>query len=226
MDNNGKKERLQNAYDYLYQTGQVHSITELAEKLGRSRPSVSRALNGSPMYLNDKFLKVFANAFEMISLKWLLSGDGDMFTYWTPEGCIEAPSLGKSYHNGKPYYNVDFALGFDILTNDQTSNPDYLIDFPPYNDCDCYCNTHGNSMYPTIASGDIVALKIISDFSYLINGEIYGIVTTNGLRTIKRVRDNGDTFTLIADNPNVAEQTIPKSVVSHVFLVKGLIKQF
>jgi signal peptidase I len=81
-------------------------------------------------------------------------------------------------------------------------------------------------MYPTIASGDIIAMKRIYDFSYLINGEIYAIVTSNGLRTIKRVRDNGDTLTLIPDNKEVDEQTIPKSIITHVFLIKGSLKQF
>ena len=81
-------------------------------------------------------------------------------------------------------------------------------------------------MHPTISSGDIVALKSVDDISYLINGEIYGIITSNGLRTIKRVRDNGDTVTLIADNKDVADQDIPKSVITHVYHVKGTFKMF
>jgi hypothetical protein len=193
---------------------------DIAEKMGMSEVSFSRSVSEIGFKDKDKFIINFNEACENVfNINYLINGIKPVFTSELPRPIV---SMSK----GKPYYNVDFALGFEILTNDQTSNPDYLIDFPPYNDCDCYCNAHGNSMYPTIASGDIVSLKIISDFSYLINGEIYGIVTTNGLRTIKRVRDNGDTFTLIADNPSVAEQTIPKSVVSHVFLVKGLIKQF
>jgi phosphosulfolactate phosphohydrolase-like enzyme len=71
-----------------------------------------------------------------------------------------------------------------------------------------------------------VALKHIEDHSYLINGEIYAIVTTNGLRTIKRIRDNGETFTLIADNHEVGEQIIPKNLVTHVYHVRGTIKMF
>ena len=135
-----------------------------------------------------------------------------------------AVSPQSSLSKGKPYYNVDFTLGFDILVNDQTQRPDYLIDFPPYNDCDCWVNAHGDSMHPTISSGDIVALKRILDFRYLINGEIYAIVTSNGLRTIKRIRDNGDTFTLVADNSSVGSQTIPKTLVTHVYHVRGTIK--
>jgi SOS-response transcriptional repressor LexA len=81
-------------------------------------------------------------------------------------------------------------------------------------------------MDPTISSGDLIAMKRIHDFRYLINGEIYGIVTSNGLRTIKRVRDNGQTLTLIPDNKEIPEQTIPKEIITNVFIIKGSIKQF
>lgn len=193
---------------------------DIAEKMGMSDVSFSRSVSEIGFKDKDKFIINFNEACDNVfNLDWLINGIKPVFTSELPR-----PIVSKS--KGKPYFNVDFALGFDLMINDQTTNPDYMIDFPPYDDCDCYCNAHGNSMHPTISSGDIVALKVIKDFSYLINGEIYGIVTTNGLRTIKRIRDNGDTFTLIADNPSVGEQNIPKSIVSHVFLVKGLIKQF
>ena len=89
MNRDDVKKRLLNAYDYLYETGKVHSVTELAEKMKRSRPSVSRALNGIPEYLNEKFLKSFTDTFDMISLNWLITGNGDMFTYWTPDGVMD-----------------------------------------------------------------------------------------------------------------------------------------
>ena len=89
MDRDDVKKRLLNAYNYLYETGKVHSVTELAEKMKRSRPSVSRALNGIPEYLNEKFLKSFTDTFDMISLNWLITGNGDMFTYWTPDGVMD-----------------------------------------------------------------------------------------------------------------------------------------
>lgn len=85
------KNRLMNAYDYLYETGKIHSVTDLSNKMKRSRPSVSRALNGVPEYLNEKFLKSFTDTFQMISLDWLMTGNGDMFTYWTPDGVIDNP---------------------------------------------------------------------------------------------------------------------------------------
>ena len=167
--------------------------------------------------LNAAFDNIFNPAFFRGESNVLLIAD------------IESTNTDKpviSKDSGKPYFNVDFAAGFVEMENDQTTIPDYYIDFPPYNNCDCWCNAHGNSMYPTIASGDIVAMKRIEDFRYLINGEIYAIVTRNGLRTIKRVRDNGETITLIPDNKEVSEQTIPKEILLQVYQIKGAFKQF
>lgn len=202
---------------------------------------LANILGKTPQYVNGvcsertTIGKKLANTLQEaigVSAAWLLTGTGSIYAdSQEDDGMVhdDVPEYGQprtSLSVGRPYYNVDFALGLDLMENDQTRTPDYLIDFVPFNDCDCYCNAHGNSMYPTIASGDIVALKHITDISVLINGEIYAIVTTNGLRTIKRIRDNGTTVTLIADNAAVVEQTIDKSIIRHVFHVRGTIKTF
>lgn len=216
---------------------------QVAAALGVSKQYVNGLCNGKP--LGKKNAALLQELYG-VSAGWLLTGQGKRKIDIPDDGISIASEVGtedthsplsplnpseqdlpkQSYKNGRPYYNVDFRCGFDILMNCQTTNPDYLIDFQPYNDCDLYCNAHGDSMHPTISSGDIVALKRIEDFRYLINGEIYAIVTSNGMRTIKRIRDNGDTFTLIADNQAISDQTIPKSLVTHAFLVRGSIKMF
>lgn len=70
--------RMQMAYNYLYNNGKVHSVSDLAIKMGRSRTSVSKALNGEKNYLTDKFLIAFTRTFVDISLDWLLTGEGEM----------------------------------------------------------------------------------------------------------------------------------------------------
>lgn len=158
---------------------------------------------------------------------WLVDGEGQK--YRLPDEVLETIPARRSYdiRIGRPYYNVDFAMSFDPGENDQTVNPDYMIDFAPYNKCDCWCNAMGNSMYPTIANGDKIAIKEIKDaLSCLISGEIYAIVTTNDLRTIKRIKDNGDTITLIPDNKDYPEQTISKDLILKVYKVMGSVKMF
>lgn len=139
-----------------------------------------------------------------------------------------APTI--SYTHGKPYYNVDFLGGFDIILNDQTINPEYLINFKKYEDADCWCNISGHSMEPLISNGDIIAIKQLNDWrEFLLSGEVYGIVTKD-MRTIKVVTssDKGDDYLkLIPVNKSdeYQPQDIPKKLITHVFQVLGCMKK-
>lgn len=158
---------------------------------------------------------------------WLVDGEGQKFRL--PEKALENIPVRVSNNTrvGVPYYNVEFEMGYDSMVNDQTVNPEYRINFSPYNKADAWCNAIGNSMHPTISGGDIIAIKEVLDpKSCLISGEIYAIVTTNDLRTIKRIKDNGDTITLIPDNKDYPEQTISKEYIYKVYKVLGIMKMF
>ena len=181
--------------------------SQVAKKLGTSRQYLTDVVNGRYPYnekLKDRIQECYPDIFE--------SADN------------EKPVV--SFSDGKPYYSVDFEMGYDELINDQTNHPDFLIDFKPYNKCDLWCNARGDSMNPTISSGDIIALKEIKDTRYIISNEIYAIVTTNGLRTIKRIVDKGDRYTLVPDNKSYPEQDIDKSIILRLFLVIGAMKMF
>lgn len=134
-------------------------------------------------------------------------------------------------NRGVPYYDIDFMGGFDLVFNSQQIQPSFYIDFLPFNDCDCWINVTGKSMGPLIAHGDIVSLKRVDNWQrFLLEGEIYGVVTDNGFRTIKMIGAGPDKehYTLIPYNKSeeYKPQVIPKEVISHVFRVKGNIKKF
>lgn len=125
---------------------------------------------------------------------------------------------------------MDFIGGFDIILNDQTATPEYLIDFKEYNKATCWCNITGHSMEPEINHGDIIALKEIADFSFLPYGEVYAIITTNGMRTVKRIgpSSNPENYSLIPTNksPEYGVQEIPRNYIYKVYQVLGSVKKF
>lgn len=140
---------------------------------------------------------------------------------------MREPEIG--YLNGKPYYDVDFVGGFDLVLNDTTTKPQYLINFRKYNDADCWCNVTGHSMEPEIHSGDIIALKEVSNWNeFLLFGEVYGIITDD-FRTIKRVTgsDRDGFLRLIPTNRSeeFQPQDIPKSMITRVYKVLGCMKK-
>lgn len=135
-----------------------------------------------------------------------------------------------SYTKGKPYYNVDFIGGFDIILNDQTTTPDYFIDFKKYGEADCWCNITGHSMEPLISNGDIIAIKEMKDWrDFILYGEVYGIITED-MRTVKTITksDKGDDFLRLVPVNKADEyqpQDIPVKLISHVFKVLGCMKK-
>ena len=114
--------------------------------LGQGRFEVTCGLSNG--YVNnirqsiqpDKLQKI-ALHFPDLNTGWLMTGEGEMLTTSTATPV-------KNYKFGVPYYNVDFIGGFDLVYNDQTIAPEYLIDFAPYNTATCWCNITGHSMEP------------------------------------------------------------------------------
>ena len=133
-----------------------------------------------------------------------------------------------SYTDGVPYYDEMFECGFSELTTPNSESPEYLIKMPGYEKATLWCNASGASMEPEINNGDIIAMRRIEDFSFLTFGDIYGIITTNGLRTIKRVGKSSDPgcYRLIPTNKEYDEQDIPKDKIMIVYRVMGAMKAF
>lgn len=177
----------------------------------------------------DKIVKILT-AFPTLSSEWLILGLGQMEkgdNILTLNHTIE-PTINQDY-KGTPYYNVDFIGGFDLLMNDQTINPDFYINYPPYNkDGVVWVNLTGYSMEPELRQGDIIALKPVSTpIEYLPTNEIYAIVTED-YRTVKRIElsDREGFIRLLPSNPEYKAQEIPISMITRVYAVLGSIRKF
>lgn len=163
-----------------------------------------------------------------INPSWLLIGEGNMLREnFSKE---ESPAINQK-NVGSPYFNVDFIGGFDLIVNDQTINPDFYINYPPYNkEGVVWCNLTGHSMEPEISNGDIIALREVNTpIQYLPAGEIYGIVTEE-FRTVKRIRisNHPGYVILIPSNKSeeYCEQEIPINMIIKVYAVFGSIRKF
>ncbi|MCM0236702.1 helix-turn-helix transcriptional regulator [Bacteroides fragilis] len=180
--------------------------------------------NGS---IGSDIIENILRIYPDVNADWLLTGRGPMLCASTIENI---PNINQEY-KGAPYYNVDFIGGFDFVPNDQTMNPDYYINYPPYNkDGVLWCNLTGHSMEPEISNGDIIAVREANtQIEYLPAGEIYGIITDD-YRTIKRIRpgDNKGFVRLIPSNksPEFCEQEIPINMIRRVYIVLGSIRKF
>lgn len=200
--------------------------TVFASLIGVSEANVRNYKNG--VMPKADFLEKIARSFD-ININWLLTGEGNMLSSES-EKEEKLPSVNQTYE-GAPYFNVDFIGGFDVIVNDQTRNPDFYINYPPYNqEGVVWCNLTGHSMEPEISNGDIIALReVTTPIQYLPAGEIYGIVTEE-YRTVKRVRlsQKEGYIRLIPSNKSeeFCEQEIPISMILKVYAVLGSIRKF
>lgn len=171
--------------------------------------------------LSQKSIELISKQYPDLNIVWLVHGKGEML--------LSREEEVISLTSGVPYYNVDFIGGFDLMTNDQTQTPEYYINFADYNRATCWCNVTGHSMEPEINHGDIIALRRIEDTSFIPYGEVYAIVASNGMRTIKRIgpSENKNCYSLIPTNksPEYGIQEIEKDKIIMMYLVLGCMKR-
>lgn len=137
----------------------------------------------------------------------------------------------EEYHIIKkvPYYDIDVTATIAESFSDIKEEPEFYVDFKPFNDCTAYLPVFGDSMYPSYASGEIVAVKEVRNRDAIYWGETYLIITNSAwdnMRTLKQLHFHEDNSKVIlrASNPNFKGDTvIPKEAIVSLYIVKGKI---
>ncbi len=135
-----------------------------------------------------------------------------------------------SYSSGRPFFEGDWELGFKDSFDENMVNPEFNIDFPPANKTEGFwMRGKGKSMLGEIDPGDFLYFSELEDFSWFPFGRIYGIVTKNKMRTVKRIvkSEKDGHYLLVSTNPDKAsypDQDIPAEMIEKIFEVKFVIK--
>lgn len=128
-----------------------------------------------------------------------------------------------------PYFDVDFAGGWNSAELFTTVRPSSIITAQEFSRSEFACNLVGNSISRRIPNRSVVGLKEIKDWqTYFPTNELYGVVMKNNLRTIKivkRSKENKNNILLIPDplpEHNKIEydiEEVPMSFVKNFFQV-------
>lgn len=158
-----------------------------------------------------------------INPEWLRTGKGEMQL----SAPVAEMGLMESDEKGVPFFNVnlsEISFGeYGVLGE----APEYYVNFRPFNDCDAYLPIYGDSMYPKYASGEIIAIREITNFDVLQWGEAYLVVTderSNHMTTVKLIFEHPDATKIIlrSSNPNFKGDTvIHRDSIQKMFLIKG-----
>ena len=235
-----KKERLNEAFNYLKSKGLVHMQRDVAEKMGATPQNVSLALRGTPAVLTDRFLMRFNNAyFGMFNLDWLITGIGEMLS---PTGkpliadntVSYLPSVGNS-NDGVPFFDLEPAAcgefsGFgEAFTSNNLTSRIVLPDMKAKKG-DIFIKTKGRSMvdyeHPelSIPEGAIVLIREWKE-NYIAWGELYCVMTRSGY-AVKRLMpgaDDAHVSCVSADSEHYPPYTIALSDIVGIARVIGIL---
>lgn len=143
--------------------------------------------------LADKIVTVFPE----INRFWIITGNGDMLNNDISNENINDFQLIKSEVK-VPYYDVDFAGGWSSVEMFSDRKPDFFINNPEFDRCDFACNLVGKSVSKVIPDGSIVGFRVVEDWQTFFSiNELYGIITKNDFRTVKRITKSKDGENLI-----------------------------
>jgi hypothetical protein len=207
----------------------------LSKKLGYDRPQLLYDIkSGKTKNISKDLANKIVSVFPEYDKAFLLTGERGYTN--NNHHIVEEPHIiynREGYRNngnrGVPYYDIDITATITESFNDVREDPEFYVDFKPFNDCSAYLPIWGDSMFPTFTAGDIVAIKRLNNPHVILWGEPHLVITgenANNMKTVKLLFPHPDDSKIIlrASNPNFAGDTvINKEDICSIYIVKGKI---
>lgn len=131
---------------------------------------------------------------------------------------------------GVPMYNVPVTASFVEAYRDESAyHPQYYLYDPRFKDCNFGAIITGDSMYPEIRHGDFVVCQEILDKRFIVFGDIYYVVASNGLETCKYINvdpNDRDNLLLVPRNDSISPSPIPKDMILRLFKMRGVVRGY
>lgn len=200
----------------LYRVRKALKMTqeEMGRKLGYKGSSGYSLLESGDGAIPEPKLIILKNM--GINIHFLKTGEGPIFD---TEKIIQ-----KIEEDRIPYYEIPATMSPLVVYNDSQEIPLYYIDMPALKGCDFALPAWGDSMYPKIKNGQIIAVKQLKDKSQIQWGEIY-LVITDEIRAVKYLRKHKDESLVIlaSENRSYDDMIIERDKILNLFIVKGQI---
>ncbi|MDD4406179.1 MAG: S24 family peptidase [Parabacteroides sp.] len=179
----------------------------------------------------DKIAKILT-LYDDINPDWLLTGRGSMLkTENNNIQILHKPPYSEKYdEQAVLLYDVSAAANLKTLLVNKDQNILGKIVIPDAPICDGAVYVNGDSMYPLLKSGDIIAYKETINFDHLVYGEMYLIsfdLDGDEFLTVKYIKKSNDPefITLVSYNPHHEPMDIPKLAIRALAIVKFSIRK-
>lgn len=204
------------------------NISELSRIVDVRQPSLRDIVKGKLVKPGfDTLNKIIDNTTLNINADWLMTGRGEM---QNRINIVHNPPYRDRGNELINVYDINAAANLQTLfTNDSNQNVLDQIRIPNAPNCDGAIYVRGDSMYPLIKTGDLVAYKQLNDIESVISGEMFVVdFQTNGddFLVVKYVQkeDNSANLRLISYNQHHKDIIIPASAVRAIAIVKVVIR--
>lgn len=206
------------------------SVTQLSKEFNMVQTTLNRQISGlSQMPIST--VEAFLHYFNDISAEWLLTGNGEMKKTTITE--IYHPKYLEKIEEEQSInlYDIEAAANLKTLLINKDQNIIGKIVIPNIPKCDGAVNVKGDSMYPLLKSGDIVAYKEVSvDVQHIFFGEMYLVsIDMDGEEylTVKYLQqsERGDEWVkLVSYNQNHQPKDFPLYSIKALALIKFSIR--
>lgn len=209
-----------------YFTEMSMSQSDVAKVLGVQQAAVSNQLNGRPFGKNSaaKWNKAFG-----FRINWLLTGEGPMFE--------TKDENEREYHlDDHPELNHDDDIPviparlfrapeiniYEYVIN--SPNVERIPHVPHFQKHDIFATCPGDAMAPRIRRGYLMALRRVPSEATIINGDIYVVDTKSNGMFLRKLVDNGDCVTCIAENQkDFPDFELEHDDIINIFRVVGVL---
>lgn len=221
----------------LKNEGVIKTQKELGFNLGFETESAFSQVVNEKVPISESLYERIESLYGSINVEWLKTGKGEMLKssnedYMNKEELIEnmpnvISNADISTYLGVPYYDIAFSGGWNSDEIFSHAKPSFFITSPDFKRAEFATNLVGHSISKVIPDGAAIGLRQIDDWkTYFPTNELYGVITKNELRTVKRVkRKKGDPNTLVLvpdpsdEHTGYEPEEIPVEFVSKMFQV-------
>jgi phage repressor protein C with HTH and peptisase S24 domain len=211
------------------------TITKLEQIIGASKGVLSRAITNNTD-IQSKWLLSLVENYPHYNSEWLLTGKGPMLKQ--SNAGIQLINNGRKTQDAIqitqeiPLYSLEAAASVVALFNDYSSfEPIDTLKIPNLSKCDGAIYVTGDSMYPLLKSGDIVAFKEVPSIaSSIYYGEMYivsVIIEDDYYTVIKFVQksEKGEEYVkLVSQNKHHQDKDIPIADIKALAIVKASVR--
>lgn len=236
--NFGQKRRKMNERLKQFLEFQGLSVRQFELMIGSSDGKIAKFMTTNSSLKSDTLSSIMEK-FPQLSIKWLLTGEGEMLNK-------PAASVPSEEEAGKPAKKVAPAKlpveGVRLPLVTQTAiagfgNANFAIReadikeyyvVPKFRYCqvDFMIEISGSSMYPKYNSGDVVACTILRDGAFIQWNKCHIVATREQGILCKRIMPGTteDTLMMISDNNDYPPFEVPKQDITGLALVIGVIR--